>query len=320
MNRLAAATSPYLLQHADNPVDWHPWGGEALGRARDEDKPILLSIGYSACHWCHVMAHESFEDPATAAAMNEHFVNVKVDREERPDLDAIYMDAVVAMTGSGGWPMTVFLTPSGEPFYGGTYYPPEPRHGLPSFRQVLDSIVEAWRERRGDVTRASAQLVEAVRSSSLVRPSSDPLTASLLAEAERGIARTFEPAFGGFGRAPKFPPASTLEYLLRRGGDQALDMVEKTLDGMAAGGMYDLVGGGFHRYSVDDRWLVPHFEKMLYDNALLVPAYLHGWQVLGPTAGARSWKRPATTSCASWRCPRAASRPRRTRTPTASKG
>jgi uncharacterized protein len=281
VNRLAAATSPYLLQHADNPVDWHPWGAEALGRARDEDKPILLSIGYSACHWCHVMAHESFEDPATAAAMNEHFVNVKVDREERPDLDAIYMDAVVAMTGSGGWPMTVFLTPSGEPFFGGTYYPPEPRHGLPSFRQVLDSIAEAWRERRGDVTRASAQLVEAVRSSSRVAPSSDPLTASLLAEAERGIARTFEPAFGGFGRAPKFPPASTLEYLLRRGGDQALAMVEKTLDGMAAGGMYDLVGGGFHRYSVDDRWLVPHFEKMLYDNALLVPAYLHGWQVLG---------------------------------------
>jgi uncharacterized protein len=281
MNRLAAETSPYLLQHADNPVDWQPWGEEALARARAEDKPVLLSIGYSACHWCHVMAHESFEDRATAAVMNEHFVNVKVDREERPDLDAIYMDAVVAMTGSGGWPMTVFLTPAGEPFYGGTYYPPEPRHGLPSFRQVLESIAEAWRERRGEVTRASAQLVEAVRSSAQVRPSSDPLTSSLLTEAERGIARTFEPAFGGFGRAPKFPPASTLEFLLRRGGEQALAMVEKTLDGMAAGGMYDLVGGGFHRYSVDDRWLVPHFEKMLYDNALLVPAYLHGWQVLG---------------------------------------
>jgi uncharacterized protein len=281
MNRLAGETSPYLLQHADNPVDWEPWDEQALARARDEDKPILLSIGYSACHWCHVMAHESFEDAATAAVMNERFVNVKVDREERPDLDAIYMDAVMAMTGSGGWPMTVFLTPAGEPFFGGTYYPPEPRHGLPSFRQVLESISAAWQERRADVTRASGQLVEAVRSSAQVRPSSDPLTSSLLAEAERGVARTFEPAFGGFGRAPKFPPASTLEFLLRRGGEQALAMVEKTLDGMAAGGMYDLVGGGFHRYSVDDRWLVPHFEKMLYDNALLVPAYLHGWQVLG---------------------------------------
>jgi uncharacterized protein len=281
VNRLADATSPYLLQHAHNPVAWEQWGEEALGRARAQEKPILLSIGYSACHWCHVMAHESFEDESTAAVMNEHFVNVKVDREERPDLDAIYMDAVVALTGSGGWPMTVFLTPEGEPFYGGTYFPPEPRHGLPSFRQVLESIAEAWRERRGDVAQTSAQLVELVRRSSEVQPSADPLTATLLAEAERGIARTFEPAFGGFGRAPKFPPASTLEFLLRRGGEQALAMVEKTLDGMAAGGMYDVVGGGFHRYSVDDRWLVPHFEKMLYDNALLIPTYLHGWQVLG---------------------------------------
>ena len=281
MNRLAEETSPYLRQHAENPVDWYPWGDEALTRARDEDRPILLSIGYSACHWCHVMAHESFEDPATAAAMNERFVNVKVDREERPDLDAIYMDAVVAMTGSGGWPMTVFLTPAGEPFYGGTYFPPEPRHGLPGFRQLLAGVDEAWRERRVELGRAAAQLVEAVRHSAELRPSSEPLAASLLADAERGIASTFEPAFGGFGRAPKFPPASTLELLLRRGGDEALAMVERTLDGMAAGGMYDLVGGGFHRYSVDDRWLVPHFEKMLYDNALLVPAYLHGWQVLG---------------------------------------
>ncbi len=293
MNRLAAETSPYLLQHADNPVDWQPWDDEALARARDEDKPVLLSIGYSACHWCHVMAHESFEDAATARVMNEHFVNVKVDREERPDLDAIYMSAVVALTGSGGWPMTVFLTPAGEPFYGGTYYPPEPRHGLPSFRQVLESIAEAWRERRADVARASSQLVEALRSSSEVRPSGEPLTGALLAEAERGIARTFEPAFGGFGRAPKFPPASTLEFLLRHGGEQALAMVERTLDGMAAGGMYDLVGGGFHRYSVDDRWLVPHFEKMLYDNALLVPAYLHGWQVLGR----ERWRDVAEETC-----------------------
>jgi uncharacterized protein len=293
VNRLAHATSPYLLQHADNPVHWEQWGDEALSRAREEDKPILLSIGYSACHWCHVMAHESFEDASVAAVMNEHFVNVKVDREERPDLDAIYMDAVIAMTGSGGWPMTVFLTPAGEPFYGGTYYPPEPRHGLPSFRQVLESIAQAWRERRQDVTRASAQLVEAVRHSAERRPSNDPLTAGLLSEAERAIARTFEPAFGGFGRAPKFPPASTIEFLLRRGGDEALAMVERTLDGMAAGGMYDVVGGGFHRYSVDDRWLVPHFEKMLYDNALLVPAYLHGWQVLGK----ERWREVAEETC-----------------------
>ena len=220
MNRLADETSPYLRQHAENPVDWYPWGDEALSRARDEDRPILLSIGYSACHWCHVMAHESFEDSATAAVMNERFVNVKVDREERPDLDAIYMDAVVAMTGSGGWPMTVFLTPAGEPFYGGTYFPPEPRHGLPSFRQLLAGVDEAWRERRTELSRAAAQLVEAVRHSADLRPSAEPLAASLLADAERGIAATFEPAFGGFGRAPKFPPASTLEFLLRRGGDR----------------------------------------------------------------------------------------------------
>ena len=281
MNRLADETSPYLRQHAENPVDWYPWGDEALARARDEDRPILLSVGYSACHWCHVMAHESFEDAATAALMNEHYVCVKVDREERPDLDAIYMDAVQAMTGSGGWPMTVFVTPAGKPFYGGTYYPPEPRHGLPSFRQVLVAVDEAWRERRDELETAAGRLVEAVRHSAELRPSAEPLTESLLAAAERGIAATFEPAFGGFGRAPKFPPASTIELLLRRRSEQSDEMVERTLDGMAAGGMYDLIGGGFHRYSVDDRWLVPHFEKMLYDNALLVPAYLHGWQVLG---------------------------------------
>ncbi len=278
VNRLAHETSPYLLQHADNPVDWYPWGEEALGRARDEDKPILLSIGYAACHWCHVMEHESFEDASTAAVMNERFVNVKVDREERPDLDAVYMEAVVALSGHGGWPMTVFLTPDGEPFYGGTYYPPEPRHGLPSFRQLLDSIAEAWRERRGDVSRAATQLVEAVRRSAELTPSNDPLTSSALAAAERSLASTFEPRYGGWGRAPKFPNAPVLEFLLRRG---ELDMVVKTLDEMAAGGMYDLLGGGFHRYSVDDRWLVPHFEKMLYDNALLAPAYLHGWLVTG---------------------------------------
>ncbi|HUP33459.1 MAG TPA: thioredoxin domain-containing protein [Gaiellaceae bacterium] len=281
MNRLAAETSPYLLQHAGNPVDWYPWGEEALARARDEDRPILLSIGYAACHWCHVMEHESFEDPSTAVVMNEHFVSVKVDREERPDLDAVYMEAVVALSGHGGWPMTVFLTPAGEPFYGGTYYPPEPRHGLPSFRQVLEAIAEAWRDRRDDVARSAGQLVEAVRRSAELRPSADPLTAEVLAAAARGLAVSFEPEHGGWGRAPKFPNAPTLELLLRRGDEPALAMVTRTLDGMAAGGMYDLVGGGFHRYSVDERWLVPHFEKMLYDNALLALAYLHGWLVTG---------------------------------------
>jgi len=281
VNHLAGETSPYLLQHADNPVDWYPWGEEALGRARAEGKPILLSVGYSACHWCHVMEHESFEDAATAGVMNEHFVNVKVDREERPDIDAVYMDATVAMTGHGGWPMTVFLTPAGEPFYAGTYFPPEPRHGMPSFRQVLQAVADAWRERRDDIARQAGRLVNAIGQRAQIQPSREPLTASLLAEAARAVARTFEPAFGGFGRAPKFPPASTLEFLLRRRTDEALAMVTHTLDNMAAGGMYDLVGGGFHRYSVDDRWLTPHFEKMLYDNALLAATYVHGWVVTG---------------------------------------
>ena len=285
MNRLAQETSPYLLQHAGNPVDWYPWGDEALERAREEDRPILLSIGYAACHWCHVMEHESFEDPATASVMNERFVNVKVDREERPDLDAVYMDAVVAMSGQGGWPMTVFLTPDGEPFYGGTYFPPEPRHGLPSFRQVLEALAGAWRDRRSDVASSAAQLVEAVRHGSTLQPSADPLTETLLSGAARGLREGFDRAWGGWGRAPKFPPAPTIEFLLRRhvqtGDEEALALATATLDGMALGGMYDLLGGGFHRYSVDERWLVPHFEKMLYDNALLVPAYLHGWQVTG---------------------------------------
>ena len=278
MNRLEHETSPYLLQHADNPVDWYPWGEEALSRARDEDRPILLSIGYAACHWCHVMEHESFEDPATAALMNERFVNVKVDREERPDLDAVYMEAVVALSGQGGWPMTVFLTPAGEPFYGGTYYPPEERHGLPSFRQVLTAIGDAWRERRDDITRSAAQLVEAVRHSSSLRPSTEPLTSELLGAAVRGLRQQFEPVYGGWGRAPKFPNAPALEFLLRRGEHEP---VVTTLDAMARGGMYDLLGGGFHRYSVDERWLVPHFEKMLYDNAQLAPVYLHAWLVTG---------------------------------------
>ncbi|HVV58288.1 MAG TPA: thioredoxin domain-containing protein [Gaiellaceae bacterium] len=278
MNRLGQETSPYLLQHAHNPVDWWPWSEEALAAARERDVPILLSIGYAACHWCHVMERESFEDPATAALMNEHYVPIKVDREERPDLDAVYMDAVVAIAGQGGWPMTVFLTPAGEPFFGGTYFPPEPRHGLPSFRQVLIAVAEAWRDRRDDVRRSAAELVESVRSSARLAASAEPLTAELLETARAGLGRSFDPTWGGWGRAPKFPSASVLELLLRRGD---LEPVAKTLDAMALGGMYDVVGGGFHRYSVDERWLVPHFEKMLYDNALLAPVYLHGFQALG---------------------------------------
>jgi hypothetical protein len=274
VNRLAAESSPYLLQHADNPVDWYPWGEEALARAREEDKPILLSIGYAACHWCHVMEHESFEDEATAALMNGHFVCIKVDREERPDLDSVYMDAVVSLTGHGGWPMTVFLTPNGEPFFGGTYFPPEPRHGLPGLKQLLEAVAAAWRDRRADIERDAGAIAEGLRRS--VEPSREPLTSTLLTDAVRALRREFDAVWGGFGRAPKFPPASVLEFLLRRG---ELEMSTKTLDSMALGGMYDLVGGGFHRYSVDREWLVPHFEKMLYDNALLVPAYLHGWLV-----------------------------------------
>jgi uncharacterized protein len=276
VNHLAGETSPYLLQHAGNPVDWYPWGDEALARAREEDKPILLSVGYAACHWCHVMEHESFEDAATAALMNEHFVSVKVDREERPDIDSVYMDAVVSLTGHGGWPMTVFLTPAGAPFFGGTYYPPEPRHGLPSFPQLLQAIADAWRERRSDIERDAGAITEQLRRTA--EPSREPLASSLLTDAVRGLRQQFDPEWGGFGPAPKFPPASVLEFLLRRG---ELELATKTLDAMAAGGMYDLVGGGFHRYSVDRQWLVPHFEKMLYDNALLVPVYLHGWLVTG---------------------------------------
>ncbi|MGZ4308693.1 MAG: thioredoxin domain-containing protein [Gaiellaceae bacterium] len=278
MNRLADETSPYLLQHAENPVDWLPWGEDALARSREQDRPILLSIGYAACHWCHVMAHESFEDEETAALMNERYVCVKVDREERPDVDGIYMDAVVAMTGHGGWPLTVFLTPEGEPFLGGTYFPPEPRNGLPAFRQVLVSVSDLYRERRGDVARRAQVLVEALEQAASSAPSGEPLTESLLFDAVRRLEELHDPEWGGFGRAPKFPPASALELLLRRSEP---GIAVRTLDTMAAGGMYDLVGGGFHRYSVDERWLVPHFEKMLYDNALLVPAYLHGWLVTG---------------------------------------
>jgi hypothetical protein len=281
VNRLAEETSPYLLQHADNPVDWYPWGDEAFERARAEDKPVLLSVGYAACHWCHVMEHESFEDVETATLMNESFVCVKVDREERPDVDGLYMEAVVTMTGHGGWPMTVFLTPDARPFYGGTYFPPEPRFNMPSFRQLLLAVSAAYRERRAELERQADALVGAIREASQAGPSSEPLTTELLTFAVSALAAQFDPEHGGFGRAPKFPPASNLEFLLRTGREDALEMVKKTLDGMGAGGMYDVVGGGFHRYSVDERWLVPHFEKMLYDNALLASVYLHAWVVTG---------------------------------------
>ena len=262
-------------------MDWYEWGDEAFERARVEDKPLLVSVGYSSCHWCHVMAHESFESEVTAGLMNELFVNVKVDREERPDVDAVTMEAAVGMTGSGGWPTTVFMTPDAKPFYAGTYFPPEPRHGIPSFPELLRAVAETWRERRDDIDRQAARIDDALRSTAGSGPSTEPLTSSLVTEAARGIAATFEPTFGGFGRAPKFPAASTIELLLRRGDDASLAMVTATLDGMSAGGFYDVVGGGFHRYSVDDRWLVPHFEKMLYDNAVLVSTYLHAWVVTG---------------------------------------
>jgi uncharacterized protein YyaL (SSP411 family) len=283
-NRLAGETSPYLLQHAHNPVDWYPWGPEALERASREDRPILLSVGYAACHWCHVMERESFEDPETAALMNEHFVSVKVDREERPDVDAIYMDAVQAMTGSGGWPMTVFCTPGGEPFYGGTYFPDEDRHGMPAFRRVLTAVAEAWRDRREEAVGQGRALARAIGRAARVQASTEPLSDDLLRDAFAGLRRAFDETWGGIGGAPKFPQPMTWEFVLRchlRGVPDAGDMVRRTLDRMAGGGMYDQLGGGFHRYSVDGRWHVPHFEKMLYDNAQLALLYLHGWQALG---------------------------------------
>jgi uncharacterized protein YyaL (SSP411 family) len=284
-NRLAGETSPYLLQHAHNPVDWYPWGEAALGRARAEDKPILLSIGYSACHWCHVMERESFENPAIAQLMNDSFINIKVDREERPDLDGIYMQAVQAMTGSGGWPMTVFLTPDGTPFYGGTYFPPEPRAGMPGFPNLLAALADAWRNRRAEVLRSGSQLRTHLQQ--ILRPAASrgDLDIDILHNAGRSLAAQYDPEFGGFGTAPKFPQPMALEYLLRywkRTGDEAaLDVVAKTLDRMARGGIYDQLGGGFARYSTDAEWLVPHFEKMLYDNAQLVRAYLMGYQTTG---------------------------------------
>jgi uncharacterized protein YyaL (SSP411 family) len=281
VNRLAESSSPYLLQHADNPVEWYPWGDEAFERARAEDRPLLVSVGYSSCHWCHVMEHESFSNQTTASVMNELFVNVKVDREERPDIDALTMEACVTMTGQGGWPTTVFMTPEGRPFYAGTYFPPEPRHGLPSFRQLLQAVGAAWVERRGDLEEQAEKLVAALGGATRLEAGDDELSPSLLDNANGGLGREYEPAFGGFGRAPKFPPSSAIELLLRLGTPEARGMVTRTLDGMAAGGMYDVVGGGFHRYSVDARWVVPHFEKMLYDNALLTSAYLHAWVVTG---------------------------------------
>jgi uncharacterized protein YyaL (SSP411 family) len=278
MNRLADETSPYLLQHKDNPVDWLPWGEEALTRARDQQKPLLVSIGYSACHWCHVMERESFEDPAVAEVMNERFVPVKVDREERPDVDAIYMDAVQAMTGHGGWPLNAFLTPDGVPFYAGTYFPPEPRQGMPSWRMVLEGVAKAWDEQRDDIVDGAQRIVGRLQATAQLEAPDADLDPASLDAALATLKRGYDAENGGWGGAPKFPPASVIEFLLRRGERQ---MALHTLRRMAGAGMYDQVGGGFARYSVDARWIVPHFEKMLYDNALLARAYLHGFQVSG---------------------------------------
>jgi len=282
-NRLANETSPYLLQHANNPVDWYAWGQEALERSKSEDKPILLSIGYSACHWCHVMERESFENEAIAALMNQNFINIKVDREERPDLDSVYMEAVQMLTGSGGWPMTVFLTPEGKPFYGGTYFPPVDSMNMPGFPRLLQSISEAYQTNRGEIERVTGQLVEQLGRSSQLEKVMTPLSAEILHQAYSTLASNFDYQNGGFGSAPKFPQPMTPEFLLRyyhHGYNQrALEMVEMTLEKMAHGGMYDQIGGGFHRYSTDAYWLVPHFEKMLYDNALLSKLYLHAYQL-----------------------------------------
>jgi uncharacterized protein len=289
-NRLAASTSPYLLQHQDNPVDWWEWGEEAFAEARRRDVPVLLSVGYAACHWCHVMAHESFEDPEVAEYLNAHYVPVKVDREERPDVDAVYMEAVQAMTGQGGWPMTAFLTPQGEPFHVGTYFPPSPRFGMPSFRQVLEAVWQAWIERRDEVDRVGAEVVRRLAERPPLEGGATP-DADDLAAAVRRLATEFDAVEGGFGRAPKFPPSMVSEFLLRHhartGSRQALEMVETTLEAMARGGIYDQLAGGFARYSVDDRWVVPHFEKMLYDNALLLRVYAHWHRATGSPVAER---------------------------------
>ncbi len=288
MNRLSSSTSPYLLQHAHNPVDWFPWGEEALGRARAEDKPIFLSIGYAACHWCHVMAHESFEDHVTAAFLNENFICIKVDREERPDLDGIYMSAVVALTGSGGWPMSVFLTPDLRPFYGGTYFPPKARYNMPSFRDVLTSLVDAWKSQRSEINRIGSQLKEHLVRQAVAQASTNGFSIEMLAIAEKNLTDSYDWGYGGWGAAPKFPQAMTIDFLLARSALAAEPQSIKreqaaihALTSMARGGMYDVAGGGFSRYSTDNFWRVPHFEKMLYDNALLVRAYLHAWQMTG---------------------------------------
>ena len=290
-NRLASEPSPYLRQHATNPVDWYPWGEEALARARAEDKPVLLSIGYASCHWCHVMAHESFEDPEVARIMNDGFVCVKVDREERPDVDAVYMTAVQAMTGSGGWPLTVALTPDGEPFFGGTYFPPHDRHGLPSFRRVLAGLLAAWRGRRDEVRANAAELRNALERMAAPFPAQDHAGVppdALAAEAIARLARQEDTRHGGFGDAPKFPPHAPLRFLLERPEAEALALAERTLDAMAAGGVHDQLGGGFFRYAVDAGWRVPHFEKMLYDNALLLRAYALAYARTGSQRHART--------------------------------
>jgi uncharacterized protein YyaL (SSP411 family) len=290
-NRLAGETSPYLLQHADNPVDWYPWGTEALQRARSEDKPIFLSIGYAACHWCHVMERESFENPEIAALMNADFVSIKVDREERPDLDDVYMAAVQAMTGSGGWPMTVFLTPDLAPFFGGTYFPPEDRHGMSGLPRILDAVSDAYRTRRTEVEAQASALADHLSAQLVVPAGTRDVEAPQLEAAVARLAATFDAAHGGFGGAPKFPPPMVLEFLLRAwrrtGNDETLGMVTRTLDGMADGGINDQLGGGFARYSTDAHWLVPHFEKMLYDNALLAHAYLEAFRATGEDRYAR---------------------------------
>lgn len=284
-NRLAQATSPYLLQHADNPVDWWTWSEEAFEEARRRDVPVLLSVGYSSCHWCHVMAHESFEDRATADEMNAHFVSVKVDREERPDVDAVYMEAVQAATGQGGWPMTVFLTPDAEPFYFGTYFPPAPRHGMPSFRQVLEGVRQAWQERRDEVGEVAGKITRDLAGREMSVGGDEMPGEQELAQALLGLTREYDPQRGGFGGAPKFPPSMVIEFLLRHhartGAEGALQMAADTCERMARGGIYDQLGGGFARYSVDRDWVVPHFEKMLYDNALLCRVYAHLWRATG---------------------------------------